>query len=127
MNQEQLYLEALAHTFAFGVHLTCFIHMKWNIKYDLSERGFDAATQKKILDSIFGHQTGAVRMEGLVDCGSSIEFYDKLEACKPMWELLEKENSNCQGGFYDWFVKYKSKVVEDSMLRSVRHAGSRSW
>ena len=94
--------------------------MKRNIKHDLSERGFDAASQKKILDNIFGHQTGAIRMEGLVDCGSSSEFYDKLEACKPMWELLEKENPNCQGGFYDWFVKCKSKVVEDSMLRSVR-------
>ena len=53
-------------------------------------------------------------MEGLVDCGSSTEFYDKLEACKPIWELLETIVN-----VYDWFVKYKSKVEEDSMLHNV--------
>ena len=53
-------------------------------------------------------------MEGLVDCGSSTEFYDKLEACKPMWELLETIIN-----VYHWFVKYKSKVEEDSMLHNV--------
>ena len=38
--------------------------------------------------------------------------------------VVGERNPNCQGGFYDWFVKYKSKVVEDSMLRSVRQEAS---
>ena len=36
-------------------------------------------------------------MEGLVDCGSSTEFYDKLEACKPMWELLRQLSMSMTG------------------------------
>ena len=50
---------------------------------------------------------------------SASEFHEKLEACKPTWDLLAKESS-CQSGFCEWFVKYKSRVVEVSMLSSGR-------
>jgi len=40
-------------------------------------------------------------------------------ACKPMWDLLGERKQLSR-----WFVKYKSKVVENSMLSSVqREAG----
>ena len=40
---EENLVKALSHTLAFGVHLTCFNHVRRNIKHDLSERGFDAS------------------------------------------------------------------------------------
>ena len=116
---EENLVKALSHTLAFGVHLTCFNHVRRNIKHDLSERGFDALSQKKILDSIIGRQIGTIREEGLVDCVSASEFHEKLEACKPTRDLLVKESS-CRSGFCEWFVKYKSRVVEVSMLSSGR-------
>ena len=119
--------KAFSHTFSFALHLICFIHMKRNIKHDLSDRGLDATSQAMILEDIFGRQVGSVRQEGLVDCTSIAEFREKLEACKPVWDSIEGNNPGCCTGFHEWFVKYKSELVENCMLKSIReeaHLGS---
>ena len=79
---EESLAKASSHTFPCGLHLTCFIHMRRNIKRELSDRGLDTFSQNQILDDIFGHQVGSVRQEGLVDCSSVTEFPDKLQGCK---------------------------------------------
>ncbi len=114
---EEELVKALSHEFSFGLHLSCFIHMKRNIKHELSERGLSASS---IMKDIFGRQVDSVREDGLVDSSSGEEFREKLEACESSWEAAEKECPGCRQGFYNWFVKYKSDILQESMLRNVR-------
>ena len=55
---EESLVKAFSDSFSFGLHLTCFIHMRRNIKRHLSDRGLDASSQNQILDDIFGRQVG---------------------------------------------------------------------
>ncbi len=124
---EESLAKAFSHSFSFGLHLTCFIHMRRNIKRDLSDRGLDTSSQNQILDDIFGRQAGSVRQEGLVDCSSVTEFRDNLYGCKSVWDSIEGIAPGCNGGFYEWFMKYKCRLFEESMLKAVRelaHLGS---
>ena len=124
---EESLAKAFSHTFSCGLHLTCFIHMRRNIKRELSDQGLDTFSQNQILDDIFGHQVGSVRRKGLVDCSSVTEFRDKLQGCKAVWDSIEKNSPASVGGFYGWFVKYKCQLIEESMLKGVQelaHLGS---
>ncbi len=62
----------------------------------------------------------SVLEDGLVDSSSGEEFREKLEAGESRCEAAEKECPGCRQGFYDWFVKYKSDILQESMLRNIR-------
>ena len=64
-------------------------------------------------------QIGSVKEDGLVECCNAEEFHDKLEACRARWEAVEEDCPDCQQGFYDWFVRYKSDLVEKSICSGV--------
>ena len=55
------------HEFGFAQHLTCFIHVRRNIKDKLSECSIPHELAGVILNDILGQKLGTVFQEGLVD------------------------------------------------------------
>ncbi len=55
-NGEQAMIEGLRRNFRYATFLHCTIHMKENIKNELSARGMDTQNKKDILKEIFGKQ-----------------------------------------------------------------------
>lgn len=51
---EEESVKALSHEFSFGLHLSCFIHMKRNINCELSDHGLSVSSQSSIMKDIFG-------------------------------------------------------------------------
>lgn len=59
--------QPLIDEFGFAHHLTCFIHVRRNIKDKFTECGIPHDLSRGILNDIFGHKLGTVFQEGLVD------------------------------------------------------------
>ena len=62
---EKALIDAFKHEFGFAQHLTCFIHVRRNIKNKLHERNIPSQLSIEILDDIFGKTVGATHVEGL--------------------------------------------------------------
>ena len=75
---EKALIDAFSHEFRFASHLTCFIHVKRNIKEELKKRMIPDSVQSEILDDIFGRRSGSSLFEGLVDCIDVSSFEEKL-------------------------------------------------
>ena len=62
---EKALADVFSHKFHYAVHLTCFIHCRWNIKSQLQLLGYpDCAS--KVLDDIFGRQHGNTVMKVMI-------------------------------------------------------------
>ena len=109
--------EALYQTFAAqfqeAVHLRCFLHFRDNCKAKLQDIGVTNNVLHDILQDILGSVVKGKK--GLVDSADSTEF------CTLLHKLQEKWDSSARG-FFDWFVKYKAKSLEESMIQPVRVA-----
>ena len=63
---EQPLINAFKHEFGFSQHLTCFIHVRKNIKEKLNSCQVPSDVTLTILNDIFGHRIGSVFEEGLL-------------------------------------------------------------
>ena len=100
--------------------MTCFIHVRRNVKDKLRECNIPTQLSTDILDDIFGKKVGSVYVEGLVDAQDSHDFQAKV---KRLIERLQDVSLPSQANmerFVTWFQKHKAHVLQDSMLRSVR-------
>lgn len=75
---EKALIDAFAHEFRFATHLTCFIHVRRNIKDELNKRMIPDPLRTEILDDIFGRRSGSSLFEGLVDCIDISSFEEKF-------------------------------------------------
>ena len=78
---EKALSDAFTHEFGFLQHLTCFIHVRKNIKDKLSECSVPLSLSQQILDDIFGKRIGGTLMEGIVDASDDSDFQNKLDNC----------------------------------------------
>ena len=120
MRLEQALAEAFAHEFAFSQHLTCFIHVRRNVKDKCNEFHIPSHVSQNILDDIFGAKLEGVFIEGLVDASDDDDFQRKLDDVITSWQSYSVPSSANMTSFVQWFVTNKSHVVCDSMLKPVR-------
>ena len=66
---EKPLINAFKHEFGFSQHLTCFIHVRRNVKEKVREYNIADELSVEIVDDIFGKKLGAVYIERLVDHG----------------------------------------------------------
>ena len=118
---EESLSDALRHGFPSAVHLRCQIHKRRNIEAKLKDMGFPVESRSQILDDIFGKQRGDTMYEGLVDSPDSSSYDITLNTNKEKWRNHDPLKSD---RFYDWFVRYESDVMKETMLKSVRQAAS---
>lgn len=55
-DSEEELVKAFSHEFLCALHLSCFIHIKRNIKHALCGCGFNSSSQMGIMKDIFGKQ-----------------------------------------------------------------------
>lgn len=66
-DSKQPLINAFKHKFTFSHHITCFIHVCWNIKEKLNDCSVPTNVGQVVLDDIFGQHVGTVFEEDLVD------------------------------------------------------------
>ena len=88
---EQSLAEAFSHVFAYSQHLTCFIHVRRNVKDKCNEFHIPSHVSQKILDDIFGAKLGGVFIEGLVDASGDDNFQRKLDDA-----IISRQNYSVQ-------------------------------
>ena len=124
---EQALIDAFCHEFHFSHHLTCFIHVKRNIKDKCAECNLPSDLSQQIIDDIFGKKIGGVYFEGLVDAYSDSDYYDKLDAAIESWHKRSFTSSANIQKFTEWFLANKKNVICDTMLRPVREECMWPW
>ena len=72
--------DAFKHEFGFAKRLTCFVHVRSNLKDKLAECNIFVDLLQKILDDVFGKRFGTVFVEGIVDASDDCDFQNKLDA-----------------------------------------------
>ena len=87
------------------------LHFWDNCKAKLHELNVSTNIIFDILQDIFGCVVKGKK--GLVHSASTDEFHAVLKGLKDKWD----SSTEC---FYDWFVKYKAKSIEDIMIRPIR-------
>ena len=112
--------EAFTHELAFSQHLTCFIHVRRNVKEKCNEFHVPTDVSQKILDDIFGARLGDTFVEGLVDASGDDDFQRKVDDVVASWQNCSVPSSANMDGFVQWFVTNKSHVIRDSMLKPIR-------
>ena len=117
---KQELIDAFCHEFHFSHHLTCFIHVKRNIKDKCAECNLPSDLSQQIIDDIFGKKIGGVYFEGLVDACSDSDYYDKLDAAIESWHKRSFTSSANIQKFTEWFLANKKNVICDTMLCPVR-------
>lgn len=116
---EKALCDAFSHEFRFAVHLTCFIHVRRNVKDELLRRMIPDALRSEILDDLFGKKVGSTQLEGLVDCADEGAFDEKLRLLVQKWKSHEESNE-AVSDMCEWLFKNKVDVIRRTMLRSVR-------
>ena len=77
---EEALSDDFKHEFGFAQRLTCFIHVRRNLKDKLAECNIPVDLSQKILDDAFGKKLGSVFVEGIVDASDDSDFQNKLDA-----------------------------------------------
>ena len=104
------------HEFTYSQRLTCFIHVKRNVKEKCSNLSILSDVTQKIIADTFGHRLGDVFVEGLVDSENDSDFEKKVDTS---WRKLPSPSSADMEGFISWFLSHKVHTIRDSMLKSV--------
>ena len=117
---ERALVDAFKHEFGFAQHMTCFIHVRRNVKGMLHECNIPIPVSTDIMDDVFGKKLGSSYIEGLVDALDSVDFQEKLDKVVSVWQSLAVASSANMDRFITWFVDHKAPVIRDSMLHSVR-------
>lgn len=116
---EKALIDAFKHEFGFAQHLTCFIHVRRNIKNKLHECDIPSQLSIEILDDVFGKTVGTTRVEGLVDACSETDFQERLDELAKKWQYATLPSSANIDSFLSWF-QTKSVIIKDTMLSTVR-------
>lgn len=117
---EKALSDAFSHEFGFSQRLTCFIHVRRNIKDKLTECNIPPYLSQKILDDVFGKKLGCVLVEGIVGATDDRDFQNKLEALLQSWHNLEMPSTSDVEKFIKYFIDNTAPVIRDTMLRPVR-------
>ena len=111
---EQPLINAFSHEFGFSQHLTCFIHVRKNIKKNLSNCSVPSDVALKVLNDIFGYRMRTVFQEGLVDSTDTEDFQIKLQSLVEKWSTLSNSSSAYIAEFVDRSDSSLSTVVLNS-------------
>ena len=117
---ERPLIDAFMHEFGFAEHLTCFIHVRRNIKDKLNECAIPSELTATILREIFGQRLGSVFQEGLVDSSDTEDYDNKLQHMVESWRNSEMPSTSDIDKFVNWFMTNKAEVIRNTMLRPVR-------
>lgn len=118
---EKPLIDAFLHEFKFAVHLTCFNHVRRNIKDKLREVGVGDELQMEILNDIFGRKIGSTLVIGLVDSVNRYSFDENLGTLITKWKRNEVAGDDGPvSQFCSWFRVNKEDVIRDTMLLPVR-------
>ena len=117
---EKALADAFMHEFTYSQRLTCFIHVKRNVKDKCNDLSIPSDVTQKIIDDIFGHTLADTFIEGLVDSENDIDFQEKVDSVVSSWREMPTPSSVDMEGFISWFLSHKVQTIRDSMLRSVR-------
>ena len=116
-DDEKPLIDAFLHEFKFAVHLTCFNHVRRNIREKFNDISLPDAVQTEILNDIFGCKVGSTQIVGLVDSVNQLAFEENLSTLVSKWKQNDVSNGGAVGYFCVWFHK---KVIQDTMLLPVR-------
>lgn len=116
---EKALIDAFKHEFGFAQHLTCFIHVRRNIKDKLLKCNLCNERSLEILDDIFGKKVGIMYVEGLVD-SCDAEFEENVEKLISKWSIMSQTSRSDLESFIDWFRAHKVNLIKESMVCSVR-------
>ena len=94
MDGEKPLIGAFLHEFKFAVHLTCFNHVRRNIKDKLRDLKIPDDVQTEILNNIFGRKMGSTQLTGLVDSVSRYSFEEKLGILSSKWKLNDMDGDD---------------------------------
>ena len=78
-------MDAFGHNFPHAIQLRCFLRFKKNVEEKLHELNIPRQVSRQFLDDIFGKQEGNVKVDGLVDSTSTVDFDEKLTALEEVW------------------------------------------
>ena len=111
---EKALIDAFSHEFPFALHLTCFNHVRRNIKDQMSKLRLPEDVCAEILEDIFGKKAGSILYEGLVNCESISKFDEKLELVQAKWRkhdvCLDETEESCS-----WLVRNKADTIRHSL------------
>lgn len=113
---EQALVDAFKHELHFAQHLTCFIHVRRNIKDKLHECDIPSNVSVEILNDTLGVKIGTTYVEGLVDANNIYDFDVKLEKLLTKWRGFEDTSTGDMERFINWFKSYKAPIIRTSML-----------
>ena len=81
--------DAFSHKFKEAIKLTCFNHMRQNIKDKMRRLAIPEERQSVILNDIFGKQIGSTLLTGLVDSKSVATYEQKVVYLMEKWSLYD--------------------------------------
>ena len=113
--------DAFAHEFKKSVRLTCFNHVRRNIKDEMHKLAIPGELQTEVLNDIFGKRIGSTLLTGLVDSPSIMAYEEKITCLMNKWSLYDDDDE--QGPFAkfcSWFDIYKKNMIRDTMHLPVR-------
>ena len=90
------------------------------MKDKLREYSISSQLATEILDDVFGKKLGSVYIKGLVDSIDTADFDEKEKMLFVKWRNSEHTSESNIEGFIDWFHRFKSPVVRESMISAVR-------
>lgn len=113
---EEALVTAFQQVFSSASHLACSIHMRRNIKEKLQDLGFPSGVIASYLQDIFGQRQEDTLIEGLVDAEDESNYAYRLSCLVEKWLKREQELVGA-GLFTEWFQKYKSDIIRDTMIK----------
>ena len=117
---EKALIDAFKHEFGFAQHLTCFIHVRRNIKEKLRDCCMSNESSDEILSDILGKKMGSVYVKGLVDAQDNKDFEVKMDKLIDKWRSFSQSSSSDLESFIGWFLEHKAPVIQQSMICPVR-------
>ena len=117
---ERALSNAFREEFPEADHHRCFIHLRKNIEMKMSSLGILGKDQNEFLCDIFGKSVAATSYHGIVDSDDADDFYAKLCSLEKVWNDREREITNQEPAFYDWFVGNVSDRIITCMLKPLR-------
>ena len=88
------------HEFTYSQRLTCFIHVKRNVKDKCNDLCIPSDGTQKIIDDIFGHTLADTFIEGLVDSENDIDFQEKVDSVVSSWREMPHSKFSRHGRIY---------------------------
>jgi len=111
--------DAFAHEFKEAVRLTCFNHVRRNIKDEMHRLGIPEELQIEVLNDIFGKRIGSTLLTGLVDSQNVEAYEEKVAYLMEKWSLNDDADQDSFAKFCSWFYVYKKEMIRDTMLLPV--------